>query len=455
MKGLLFTYFLTYGGAIASLFNPFLGLLIYVCFAIMKPDALWFWAVPEGNYSRTVAVGLLIGWVLKGFGNWQFGRGRIVVVALVGFWGWTILSATQAPEATLAWNFVESLSKIVLPFLVGITTIDSARKLNQLIWVVLLSQGYVAYELNMTYFSGYNRLWLEGFATMDNNSVAIALVTCVGLAFFAGLAAEAWWGKVLAFGMMAFMIHAVLFSFSRGGMLALLFTGAAAFLLIPKRFMHYVALLLVVAGGLQLAGSEVQNRFMTIFARSGERDASAESRLDLWRACLDCMVKYPLTGVGPEQWGFIVTKYGFNQGKLAHTLWLQTGAELGLPGLLFLATFYFSCMFRLWPLARQRLEGLDPWLCHCARMVIASLIGFAVSAQFVSLSLLEVPFYITLIGAGVLKVQFIQNHSENPDSSLPLSWSTFSHPGELDMAEVEEQPEAFALDARVPSLMTS
>ena len=38
MKGLLFTYALTYGGAVVSLFNPFYGLLIYVCFAIMRPE---------------------------------------------------------------------------------------------------------------------------------------------------------------------------------------------------------------------------------------------------------------------------------------------------------------------------------------------------------------------------------------------------------------------------------
>ena len=47
MKGLLFTYLLTYGGAVVSLFRPFHGLLIYICFAIIKPEALWYWSVPR------------------------------------------------------------------------------------------------------------------------------------------------------------------------------------------------------------------------------------------------------------------------------------------------------------------------------------------------------------------------------------------------------------------------
>ena len=42
MKGLIFTYAMTYGGALASLFDPFVGLLIYVCFAIVKPESMWF-----------------------------------------------------------------------------------------------------------------------------------------------------------------------------------------------------------------------------------------------------------------------------------------------------------------------------------------------------------------------------------------------------------------------------
>ena len=69
MKGLIFTYVLTYGGALLAVFNPYVGLLIYVCFAIIKPEAMWHWNVPIGNYSRIVAIGLLLGWLLNGMGN--------------------------------------------------------------------------------------------------------------------------------------------------------------------------------------------------------------------------------------------------------------------------------------------------------------------------------------------------------------------------------------------------
>ena len=88
MKGLLFTYAATYGGACAALFNPFYGLLVYICFAIIKPEELWYWSLPPGgNFSRIVAVATLIGWAFHGFGSWRFGRAGVVVCALLGFLG--------------------------------------------------------------------------------------------------------------------------------------------------------------------------------------------------------------------------------------------------------------------------------------------------------------------------------------------------------------------------------
>ena len=58
-KGLIFTYGMTAVGAVGGLVSPFFGLLVYVCFAIVRPDYMWFWSVPQGNYSRIIAVAML------------------------------------------------------------------------------------------------------------------------------------------------------------------------------------------------------------------------------------------------------------------------------------------------------------------------------------------------------------------------------------------------------------
>jgi probable O-glycosylation ligase (exosortase A-associated) len=419
MKGLIFTYVLTYGGAVASLFDPFLGLLIYVCFAIVKPESMWYWSVPEGNYSRIVAIGLLVGWMFKGFGSWQFGRARGIVYALIGFWLWSIVGIFIGIDQERSMLCVEAVSKIILPCLVGITMIRSLTQVKILAWVIVLSEAYVALEMNLSYLSGFNRLQEEGFGNMDNNGNAIALVTCVGLAFFLALHARQWWLKVLAGGSIVLMANAIFFSYSRGGMLALFITLVMTFFLIPKKLKEYAIFAVLVAVVLHLAGNEVMRRFDTTFAAEEKLDVSAESRLELWAGCWDVMQKHPL-GLGADNFPLVADQYGYRKGKEAHTLWLTIGAEFGFPGLICIVLFYGLCMLRLWPLTRERQEVSDPWIRYFARMVIASFVGFAVAAQFVSVKYLEHPYYVALIGAAVLKLASMPQTvpSTEPETAL-------------------------------------
>jgi probable O-glycosylation ligase (exosortase A-associated) len=410
--GPIFVYLMTYGGAVVALFNPFVGLLIYVSFAILKPQSIWYWSVRPGNYSRIVALGLLAGWVLNGFGRWDMGRGKAVILALIAFFIWVVCSAALAPDQEIAWYYVETYGKFVVPVVVGITVIDSVPRLKLLAWVMLLSQAYPAYELNRSYFAGYNRLREEGgFGALDNNGYACALVTCVGLAGFLTWHSERWWQKAIAAASGGFVIHAILFSNSRGGMLGLIATGMAAFVVMPKGRKELSAFALAVVMVLAFAGPQVWQRFQTTFAEEEDRDASAESRLELWAACLDLAVKNPVFGIGPGHFRLVSYQYGFEMYKEAHTLWILCGAEYGFPGMLLLLSYYGVCLTRVWPIARGKIPVSDPWLVYLARMVIASLVGFAVSAQFLSLGLLEAPYYIAMMGACILKLSMAPSGS--------------------------------------------
>ncbi len=411
MKGLILTYSLTYGGAIVSLFKPFYGLLVYVAFGILRPEMLWPWAVPPGNYSRTVAIALLTGWVLNGFGDWQLGKAKPIVWALVAYLAWQVLSGLQAANPAVTWRQVELQTKIVLPFVVGVTLIDSVSKLLQLVWVMVLCMGYVAFEANISYWAGNNWLRESGFGSMDNNSICIGMVAVAGMAFFLGLGEREWWKKSVAFGCAAFMAHAPMFGDSRGGMLGLLVTGVVAFFLIPKEPKHYAWFLVAVLVAARLAGPSVIERFQTAFAGAETRDESAQSRLDLWTDCWDVMQKHPLLGLGPDHWPLTAESYGWRAGKECHSLWFNAGAELGFPGLAFLLAFYLTAIRHSWWMSRRVWQ--DPWFADLGRMVVAAVSGFMVSASFVSLDNLEPPYYIVLIAAGAAKLC-----TDRPSASL-------------------------------------
>lgn len=405
MKGLVLTYLLCYGGAAVALFNPFVGVCIYWIFDIVRPQYMFAWAGAQGSFSQVIAIATIIGWALKGFGTWRFGRGRFLVALFVASGGWGLLSALGAPDQGVALAFVRELAKRTTMFLLAVTLADSAARLKALAWVIAGSAGYVALELNLRYLAGFNEANAIGYGGMDNNSLAISLVTCLGPALFLGLYVKPWWQKGLAFGSAAFMGHGVLLTFSRGGLLGLIIAGAAAMLVAPKRPRYLFAMAVALALALRFAGPELRDRFDTTFSTEEERDYSAQNRVDLWMDCLQVMRKYPILGAGPDHFPLIAEEFGWPRGKEAHSLWLQLGAEIGVPGLALLALSYGLAVKRVWPLARAR-TTTEPglWAQHAACMVVASLCGFVVSAQFVTMEGLETPLYLVVLAVGTLRL---------------------------------------------------
>ena len=298
MKGLIFTYLLTYGGAVVSLFRPYYGFLIFVCFSIVRPESLWYWSVPQGRYSFIIAIAFLLGWAIRGFGNRDLGLARGPAIALAGYWVWAALSTLTCELTEPAVNFLINSGKIVLPTLAGLTLINNKRDVYWLAWTIVLSTGYLAFELNLSYYDGFNRLEHFGFGGMDNNSITIGLVTGVGFSFFLAYCETKWWRAAIAYAAAAFMTHCVLFSFSRGGMLGLCFVGLASAVVIPKNWKGISLVCLGAVIALAMAGPQVRAEFGSVAATDDERDWSAASRIELWMICAQMVQENPVLGRG-------------------------------------------------------------------------------------------------------------------------------------------------------------
>ena len=419
MKGLIFTWLLTALGVSSSLINPYFGFLSYVALAILRPDFLWSSHISGGRFSLIVASAMLVSWGCRAFGNWKLGAARRIVLLFAGFWLWSVFLAIQAPSQPHAWYFVEQMARILLPFLVGITTVRSIRNLKQLAWVIVICEGYVAFEMNMWYFSGYNYLWHIGFGGVDNNSAAIGLVTALGVAFFLFLNETARWKQAIIAGCAAFIGHAILFSFSRGAMLATIVFAAVSFLVLQKSLKHYLMFGVGLIAAVILAGPEVQQRFLQTFEqKSGVREASAQSRLDLWKNCFTILMKDPIMGCGPDHWPLHAHEFGWPKGKEAHSLWVQTATETGIPGIAMFLGFYLVCIWRCWRMLAKLQPDDPPWFGDACRMTVTSLCGFIVAAMFVSLEALEIPYYVALLGAGTLLVIGDYRHAQRQQSSI-------------------------------------
>ena len=417
--GLLFTLSMTYGGAFVSLFRPYYGFLIYVCFAIIKPPALWHWSVPAGNYSRIIGVALLLGWALHGGGDWKLGRSRRMLLCLLALLFWTTLSTAFSPAPAPGWASVENLVKIVLPFMVGLTLITSKDDIRKLVWVICLSTGYVAVEYNRNYYNGGDA---DRFLAMDANVLSILLIPGCGLAFYFGLFVQHGWRRWLLFLISTLIAHVPMAGASRGGMMGLIVLGGVGFLLLPKTFRFLCFYGLAGASGLWLAGPSVVDEFETVFTDTNELENKEYGRLFMWQACFTEMMKHPILGCGQDRWGLVAPDYGYPPGKEAHSLWAQTAAELGVPGISLLAGFYLATIWSMWRLSRRE---TDPDWQAVGRMVILGLVGFMVSASFVTVEGLEIPYYTALAGAAALKLSDAASKlAGNQGTLMPVGWAT-------------------------------
>lgn len=402
MYGYLLTNIAAYLGAAAALRYPLVGLNVYVALAILRPQFIFSFAGDLSGLSFMVGTATLLGWAFKGFGSWKIARGRAIVLPFVLFLGLFVLSSFFALNPDVSFNSMWTLAKMALPFFVGVTLIRSDKDWKPLLWTIVLSQGYVAFEMNLNYLvKGFNTA-AEGFGGMDNNFFGVSLVVVLGPAIALMLWARHWVARAAAGLSAALILHTILLTFSRGAMVGVFAVGITLFIVMPKRPTYLAAIALAAIVTVRFTGPELIARYATVFVSEEERDGSAESRLDLWRDCMRVVGDYPLLGVGPANWRVIAASYGWSEGKSAHSVWMETTAEVGVPGGLLLLSVFLGVVVSLWPVARAGLgpESRDD-MC-LASGVVLSAVGFIVAGQFVSAPGLEPPYYLAMLGAVML-----------------------------------------------------
>lgn len=411
MTGFVVAYGLLLWAVVGSFIRPLHGFVAYACLAIIQPQALWQWSLPaDDRISLIAGIAMILGWALHMGGDLKLCKAWWGVAALVGFWACAVVSGGYAMFQDIANEYLGVTAKIVFPCVVGIMSIRSARDLHFIAWSMILAQTLLAYFLNERYFTTGINTPQEGYGSMGRAVFGVSLAMTVALCIGYVVYSQRRWVQGLGLICLALIGHTLLLTYSRGALLHLLITGMMTFYLMPKNKttvgLAALAALVIAVG----AGQSVIERFSTIFVGEEERDASAQSRLVLWQNCLTLIAENPVIGVGPEHFGKHATRFGWQDGKEAHNLWLQTGAEIGPLGMLLLLVFYLYPSYWLYYYyfgsGRRLLAdyGPDPDLESIACMTLAAISGFLVSSQFVTIIRLEVPFYIAVLALGALKL---------------------------------------------------
>jgi probable O-glycosylation ligase (exosortase A-associated) len=412
MKQLIFMIVLTLVGVVGSLrISPFYGVAVYYLYAVLRPQYMWEWSLPKDvAWSFYVAVAAIVGTVFnfpsaksvpEGDETGQASRPRWTTAHkfLLLFGAWTCVSYVVGLRSEMADLFMVDYAKNFTMFVIATLVITTVRQ----VWVVVVlaaaALGYIAYEINYLYFvNGYLGISKNGYGGHDNNGAGLLLALGVPLCYFVWEGLRRPW-RWIFLGVIPVIIHAVLMTYSRGAMLALLVCTPHFFLRSRKRVQLALIAVAVAAVIPFLAGKEIRQRFFSI--EDTDADESAQSRYHSWAAAWGIAKDHPVFGAGVRGANQLSKRYGADmEGRTIHNQYLQVAADNGFVG----AGFYIGAIvLTLWGLGPVRRatksvttpEAREAYCAACA--IEGALVVFCTGALFLSLEAFEVQYILLLL----------------------------------------------------------
>ncbi len=417
MKQMLFMVITSFLGIAGSFtISPLWGIAVYYGYAVLRPQFIWEWVdalgvtIGDVTWSYYVAIATLVATLLwrvgllvpmaaskiPWYGNPRYTRTHYL---FLGFVFWISLTYLTAHSQERAWPFFLEYVKIFVMFICATLILRTVQDLRVIYFVVLGCATYAAYEINMFYLvDGVMLLHVRGYGGLDNNGAALIVAMAVPMAYFAweGTRHRVRW---LFLAIIPILVHALMLSFSRGGMLSLLV--AAVFMWARSRNKWFLSVVYVALGLLvvALAGQELQDRFFSISQH--DVDESANSRKTTWKIAIRMANERPLFGMGIRNSNLFTYAYGADmEGRSIHSQYLQTAADSGWVALGLYLGLIASTFLGLFQVRRFLRYYHDPESLQVKSMASAlecALVLFSFGAIFLSLEHFEMPYILLLL----------------------------------------------------------
>jgi probable O-glycosylation ligase (exosortase A-associated) len=412
LKQTLFMVALTLlGSAGAFLYGPFLGFAVYLTYAVLRPQFMWEWALPQNiQWSFIVAVATMAAVVVTGPRTPRPAPGKLppapvafnrahLLFLLFGLWiTLAYLVGEQSPDGA---DYMVLYLKIFVMYWVGWAVVRTASQMWICVLIYALSLGYIAYDVNFRYFfDGTLKIARDGYGGNDNNGAGMLLAMGVPICAFAWECYRGWYRWVFAL-LIPVILHAVLMTYSRGAMVALIL--ASPFWILRGRFRKQKIILglCVLAMVPVMAGKEISERFMSI--GQGEKDESASSRLGSWMAGIRIAMFKPITGVGIRSSNLYTKAYGADmEGRTIHNQYIQLAADTGFVGAGIYIALVLSVLVGCQRVAARARPYDDPEsvrVYNAACAVQAALVTFCTGAVFLSCEAFEPQYFLLFMGA--------------------------------------------------------
>jgi probable O-glycosylation ligase (exosortase A-associated) len=388
----------------AILARPRIGAYAWAWVSLMNPHRLAWGFAQTVPFAQIIAITTLLRTLFSTKRNpLPVNSITVIYVAFLLWMSFTSLFALNTPEVIVErWVFV---MKIHIMMFLTLVLLRDRKQIETLIWVVTLSLAY--YGVKGGVFTiltgGEYRVWGPASSTIEgNNELAVALVILIPFIVYLYRTAESRMVRWLL-GFSAVMCGAsILGSQSRGALLALatmvLFLGLKS----RKPILYTLVFLALFAAGVAFMPETWSSRMETML--NYEQEASALSRVYIWKMIWALALDRPLVGVGfATNSAEVFARYapaGFQQfaGQywVAHSIYFQALGEHGFPGLALYLLLGWLTWRRAGRLARETAEAPEfrTWVPLLMKSTQVSLLGFAVGGAFLNLLHFDLPYYM-------------------------------------------------------------
>jgi probable O-glycosylation ligase (exosortase A-associated) len=413
MRDIILTAFI-FGSLPFILRRPQLGVAMYIWISVMNPHRLtWSFAYDMG-FASIVAVATLMGTFFSK--DLKPPPMNAPMIALILFGAWTGVTTVFALHPQPAYELWARLMKtLVMACLIPMLFHDK-KDLRLLVWVLVVSIAYYGTKGGIwTLITGGSaRVYgPPGSYIEDNNYLAVAIIMMIPLMRYLQLTSVSrpvrW---ALGFMMLCCAV-AVLGTYSRGALLAVIAMGVLLWWKGKQKVPLLIVGLLAVPFALTSMPEKWHQRMETI--KTYREDGSANRRLNSWGTMWNLAKDRPAVGGGFEvATREVYARYAPDPSvppQVAHSIYFQALGEHGFVGL----ALYLLLLASLWRKAmliiravREPPDGELAWAREFALMAQVTLVGFAVGGAFLSLVNYDVPYY--LVGLVVATVALIDRH---------------------------------------------
>jgi probable O-glycosylation ligase (exosortase A-associated) len=379
--------------------RPWVGILVWSWLGYMNPHRFtWSFANSRIPWAEMVAIATICGFVLtRDRKRFIWSRETVLMLLL---WGWFTITTMASWYPRDAWPRWEMVSKILLMNFMTIPLIQSRDRLRWLLLVIAGSLGFYGFKGGMFVIATGGQHMVMGAPgrsfVSGNTTIALALNMCLPLFWYLRKGESRPWLRSLLLATFCLSVLAVLFTYSRGGLLGL---GCVLAILGARSKRRYLALPLVGLTALvvfTVAPQRWVERMQTI--ETYDQDQSAMGRLMAWRVGYEIANDRPIFGGGFEVFNQRATylKYApqFDHFIDAHSIYFNLLGEHGYVGLGLFVLLILCSLASLLSTYRAGLQREElAWASDFAHMLGAGIVAYLVTGAFLSVAYFDLGWH--------------------------------------------------------------